>query len=165
MILVYSLKLNYLYWVKKGKFLGIKPKQNLGKIYNKSTWLLHYVNALSPTNFPTWYPFYSLIQIQNVTQTLVKNGTHSFKCVWLFLFFPAMLEIKANEISLIFVFFRYILNVFIFSGDYMETYHIKYLFVRLLRKLLNYYYLNLEKFTIQILKLDMPWFRTKKIIK
>lgn len=82
-----------------------------------------------------------------------------------FLFFPAMLEIKANEISLIFVFFRYILNVFIFSGDYMETYHIKYLFVRLLRKLLNYYYLNMEKFTIQILKLDMPLIQNKKIIK
>ena len=78
-----------------------------------------------------------------------------------FLFFLAMLEIKANEISLIFVFFRYIVNVFIFSGDYMETHHIKYLFVRLVRKLLNYYYLNMEKFTIQILKLDMPLIQSK----
>ena len=49
-----------------------------------------------------------------------------------FLFFLAMLVIITNEISLIFVFFRYIVNVFIFSGDYMETHHIKYLFVRLL---------------------------------
>lgn len=79
-----------------------------------------------------------------------------------FWFFPAMLEIKANEISLIFVFLRYILNVLIFSGDYMETHHIKYLFVRLLRKLLNYYYLNMEKFTIQILKLDMPLIQNQK---
>ena len=85
-----------------------------------------------------------------------------FGCfLFLFSFFLAMLEIIVNEISLIFIFFRRDVNVFLFSGDYMETHHTKYLFVRLVRKFGNYY-LNMEEVTVQSLKLDVSLIQNKK---
>lgn len=56
--------------------------------------------------------------------------------VLFFFFLPlAMLEITAKEISLIVIFFRYNPGMFPFSGDCTETHYLKYLLVKLVRKI------------------------------